>query len=49
MSKGVSCPRKVIINSDVKVIEIDDEELISNVNTPEDYNSAQSRIGNEKQ
>ncbi|NNC86108.1 MAG: NTP transferase domain-containing protein [Bacteroidia bacterium] len=47
MSRGVSCPRKVIINSDVKVVELEDERLIQNVNTPEEYKDALNDIGNE--
>lgn len=36
LSLGISCPRKVLINSDVKTIETDDDYLF-NVNTPEEY------------
>ena len=36
LAQGYSCPRKVLINSDVEVIEVDDE-LIRNINTPEEY------------
>lgn len=47
MSRGVSCPRKVIINSDVKIVEMEDEKWIKNVNTPEEYKEVLNQIGNE--
>jgi molybdopterin-guanine dinucleotide biosynthesis protein A len=39
LSQGYSCPRKVLINSDVKVVEVDDT-YIRNINTPEDLDAA---------
>jgi len=36
LAQGYSCPRKVLINSDVEIIEVDDD-LIRNINTPEEY------------
>ncbi len=33
---GYSCPRKVLINSDVEVVELDDDRAITNANTPEE-------------
>ncbi len=39
LAQGYSCPRKVLINSDVEIIEVDDD-LIRNINTPEEYNEA---------
>lgn len=36
MALGYACPRKMLINSDVKVIRIE-EEFIENANSPEDY------------
>ncbi len=43
LSQGYSCPRKALINSDVEVIEVDDD-LIRNVNTPEEYQEALKEI-----
>jgi len=43
LAQGYSCPRKVLINSDVEIIEIDDD-FIRNVNTPEDYKNAHKEI-----
>lgn len=43
LSQGYSCPRKVLINSDVEIIEIDDN-YIRNINTPEDFNAAYKEI-----
>ncbi|RUA12718.1 MAG: molybdenum cofactor guanylyltransferase, partial [Flavobacteriia bacterium] len=36
LAQGISCPRKVLINSEVEIVEIDDD-LITNVNTPEEF------------
>ncbi len=36
LAQGYSCPRKVLINSDVEIIEVDDD-LIRNINTPEEH------------
>lgn len=43
LSQGYSCPRKVLINSEVEIIEIDDE-LIRNINTPEEFKTAYKEI-----
>ena len=43
LAQGYSCPRKVLINSDVEIVEIDDD-FIRNVNTPEDFKNAQKEI-----
>ena len=43
LAQGYSCPRKVLINSDVEIIEVDDD-LIRNVNTPEEYERAIKEI-----
>ena len=39
LAQGYSCPRKVLINSDVEIIEVDDN-LIRNVNTPDEFQDA---------
>jgi len=43
LAQGYSCPRKVLINSDVEIVEIDDD-FIRNINTPEDFKNAQKEI-----
>jgi len=40
LSKGYSCPRKVLINSEVEVITERDAHALTNVNTPEELDSA---------
>lgn len=45
LAQGYSCPRKVLINSDVEIVEVDDA-LIQNVNTPEEYEKALKEIKN---
>ena len=36
LAQGYSCPRKVLINSDVTVLKAPDTEALANVNTPEE-------------
>lgn len=36
LSQGYSCPRKVLINSDINLLQVPDAESLSNVNTPEE-------------
>ncbi len=43
LAQGYSCPRKMLINSDVEVVEVADE-FIRNVNTPEEYQAALNEI-----
>lgn len=45
LAQGYSCPRKMIINSDVEIVEVDDD-LIRNINTPEEYEAAKKEIEN---
>jgi len=39
LAQGYSCPRKMLINSDIEILEVDDN-LIQNINTPEEYAAA---------
>ncbi|MGB5462688.1 MAG: NTP transferase domain-containing protein [Aureibaculum sp.] len=43
LSQGYSCPRKVLINSDVEIVEVDDH-YVRNVNTPEEFEKVQKEI-----
>jgi molybdopterin-guanine dinucleotide biosynthesis protein A len=43
LAQGYSCPRKVLINSDVEIVEIDDD-FIRNINTPEEFDVAKKEI-----
>ncbi len=43
LAQGYACPRKVLINSEVEIVEVDDD-LIRNVNTPEEYQQAIKEI-----
>ena len=40
LSKGYSCPRKVLINSDVEILTDRNEQALTNVNTPEELDEA---------
>jgi molybdopterin-guanine dinucleotide biosynthesis protein A len=44
LGQGYSCPRKVLINSDIAMIEPADPNWLTNVNTPEDLLKAKERI-----
>jgi molybdopterin-guanine dinucleotide biosynthesis protein A len=37
LSLGYACPRKVLINSDINMITYEDDKILNNVNTPEEY------------
>lgn len=45
LAQGYSCPRKMLINSDVEVVEIADD-LIRNINTPEEFEMAKKELNN---
>lgn len=45
LAQGYSCPRKMLINSDIEIVEVDDD-LIRNINTPEEYEVAKKEIKN---
>lgn len=40
LAQGYSCPRKVLINSEVELIEVADQAFMMNVNTPEQKETA---------
>lgn len=42
LAQGYSCPRKVLINSDTKVLQAPDASVLMNVNTPEDLEKAKA-------
>lgn len=43
LAQGYSCPRKVLLNSEIEIIEADDD-FIRNINTPEEFNAAHKEI-----
>lgn len=45
MSLGYSCPRKVLINSDTRLIQPSDSHKLKNVNTPEEYKEVLQELG----
>tara|TARA_B100000787_G_scaffold152225_1_gene125749 strand:+ start:39765 stop:40871 length:1107 start_codon:yes stop_codon:yes gene_type:complete len=45
LAQGYSCPRKMLINSDVEIVEVADD-LIRNINTSKEYESAKKEINN---
>ncbi len=44
LTLGYSCPRKVLINSEVKEIPVPNEQVLMNVNTPEEKKQAERLI-----
>ena len=43
LAQGYSCPRKMLINSEVEIVEVDDD-LIRNINTPEEFQAVKKEI-----
>ena len=43
LAQGYSCPRKVLLNSAIEILEVDDD-YIRNINTPEEFKSAHKEI-----
>ncbi|PJJ84982.1 NTP transferase domain-containing protein [Mucilaginibacter auburnensis] len=48
LAQGYSCPRKVLINSDIKLIQPLDEIALTNVNTPEEMKEIISHLEGSK-
>ena len=48
LSIGYSCPRKVLINSDIELVQLSNTEVLKNANTPEDRSAILNLIGNKK-
>ncbi|MDO6436837.1 NTP transferase domain-containing protein [Cyclobacterium sp. 1_MG-2023] len=48
LSQGYSCPRKVLINSDVEILQAPDVQEFQNVNDPEAYASALKTLKKEE-
>lgn len=45
LSLGYSCPRKVLINTDIELVKLEDATVLKNVNTPEEYEEAIKILG----
>ncbi len=48
LAQGYSCPRKVLINSDVQLIDASNPKALMNVNSPEDYEEVMELLGNQE-
>jgi molybdopterin-guanine dinucleotide biosynthesis protein A len=46
LSLGYACPRKVLINSDIEEIVLEDMDAIINANTPEEMERAKTKLAN---
>ncbi|PQJ75345.1 NTP transferase domain-containing protein [Polaribacter gangjinensis] len=45
LAQGYSCPRKMLINNDVEIVEVEDD-LIRNINTPEEFEAVLKQLKN---
>jgi len=45
LSQGYSCPRKVLINTDIEEIKVDQVDFMQNVNDPEAYEKIKETMG----
>ncbi len=41
-AKGITCPRKILINSKVRLLKLKNKKALDNINTPEEYQKAVS-------
>ncbi|MEZ5043108.1 MAG: NTP transferase domain-containing protein [Saprospiraceae bacterium] len=48
LAQGYSCPRKVLINSDIELLTIPDVSALRNVNTPEEFAAVKGEINRAK-
>lgn len=44
IAMGKQCPRKILINSDAALLDPLDHHALDNINTPEEFNSAQTKL-----
>ena len=44
LGQGYSCPRKVLINSDIKIVKPQNQNWLTNVNTPEDLREVKEEL-----
>jgi len=41
---GIKCPRKILINSDAKLLQQNDKMVLENINTPEEYKAVKGHL-----
>ena len=44
LTQGYSCPRKVLINSDVELLDVRNKEALTNVNSPEERQTIEEQL-----
>lgn len=47
LAAGKQCPRKLLINSDCKLVQLPDPSALDNINTPAELNAAKARLTTE--
>ena len=45
LSQGYSCPRKVLINSNINMVEAPDAQVLTNVNNPAEFAQVKEQLG----
>lgn len=48
LAQGYSCPRKVLINTEIELLQIPSAAALRNVNTPEDFQAVQDLLAAQK-
>ena len=46
LDAGIRCPRKILIQSEIQLLELTNKEALDNINTPEEYRDALARMKN---
>lgn len=49
LGSGKQCPRKFLINADVKLLDLPDKQALENVNTPAELETVQQSLGAQRQ
>ena len=44
LDAGIRCPRKILIQSEIQLLELTNKEALDNINTPEEYRDALARM-----
>ena len=48
LSEGIRCPRKILIQGNLKLLDLPQADALDNINTPEEYEEAQRKISSAK-
>lgn len=48
LSEGIRCPRKILIQGNLKLLDLPKADALDNINTPEEYKEAQKKLSSAK-